>query len=98
MFIFKRKSQNPNLSNEIFNQAMEFLYYVASLRNPTRVVTRSIRWEKTAMGWKKLNTDGSVLGSVGQARCGGVVRDDHGKWIVGFTRHIGATDSFAAEL
>ena len=50
------------------------------------------------MGWKKLNTDGSVLSSVGQAGCGGVVRDDHGNWIAGFTRHIGATDSFAAEL
>ena len=50
------------------------------------------------MGWKKLNTDGSVLGSVGQAGCGGVVRDDYGNWLAGFTRHIGATDSFAAEL
>ena len=50
------------------------------------------------MGWKKLNTDGSVLGSVGQAGCGGVVRDDCGNWLAGCTRHIGATDSFAAEL
>ncbi|XP_030939536.1 uncharacterized protein LOC115964342 [Quercus lobata] len=33
------------------------------------------------MGWKKLNTDGSVLGRLGQAGCGGVVRDDNGSWI-----------------
>ena len=98
MFIFERKSQNPNLSKEIVNQAVEFLCYVASPRNPTRVVTRSTRWEKPAMGWKKLKTDGLVLGSVGQAGCGDVVRDDHGNWIAGFARHIGATDSFAAEL
>ena len=98
MFIFKRKSQNPKFSNEIVNQAVEFLCYVASPRNPTRVVTRSIRWEKPAMGWKKLNTDGSVFGSFGQAGCGSVVRDDHENWIVGFTRHIGTTNCFAVEL
>ncbi|KAL0002947.1 hypothetical protein SO802_016728 [Lithocarpus litseifolius] len=50
------------------------------------------------MGWKKLNTDGSVLGSFGQAGCGGVVRDEQGNWIAGFTRHIGTTNCFAAEL
>ena len=98
MFVFKRKSQNLNISKEIVNQAVEFLFYVASPRNPTQVVTRSIRWEKLVMGWKKLNTDGSILGSVRQVGCGGVVGDDHGNWIVGFTRNIGATDSFAAEL
>ena len=98
ILIFKRKSQNPNLSNEIVNQAVEFLCYVASPRSPTQVVTRGIRWEKPAMGWKKLNTDGSVLGRIGQASCGGVVRDDNGCWIVGFTRHIGTTNCFAAKL
>ena len=98
MLIFKRKSQNPNLSNEIMKQVVEFLCYVASPRNPTRVVIRSIRWEKPAMGWKKLNTDGSVFGSFGQVGCGGVVRDEHGNWIVGFTRHIGTTNFFAAEF
>ena len=35
MLIFKRKSQNLNLSNEIVNQAVEFLCYVASPRSPT---------------------------------------------------------------
>ena len=50
------------------------------------------------MGWKKLNTDGSIFGSFGQAGCGGVVRDEHGNWIVGFTRHIGTTNCFVAEL
>ena len=98
MFIFKRKSQNLNLSEAIVNQAVEFLCYVASPRNPTWVVTRSIRWERLAVGWKKLNTNGFVIGSSRQAGCGGVVRDEHGDWVAGFTRHIGATSSFAAEL
>ena len=77
---------------------MEFLCYVASPRNPTRVVIKSIRWEKPAVGWKQLDTDGSVFCSFGRVGCGGVVRDEHGNWIVGFTRYIGATNSFATKL
>ena len=29
---------------------------------------------------------------------GGLVRDEHGNWVAGFTRHIGTTNIFAAEL
>ena len=46
----------------------------------------------------KLNTDGPVVGSMGVAGCGGVARDDHGGWVAGFSRRIGLTNSFVAEL
>ena len=85
MFIFNRKSQNPNLSNKVVNQVMEFLCYVSSPRNPIRVVVRSIKWERPGMGWKKLNIDASFMGSSGQVGYGGIVRDEH-------------RSSFAAEL
>ena len=45
-----------------------------------------------------MNTDGSVIKSSGVAGCGGVVRDEEGSWIVGFTRRNGVTTSFEAEL
>ena len=32
------------------------------------------------------------------AGCGGLLRDDHGNWLVGFARRIGTTTSFVAEL
>lgn len=32
------------------------------------------------------------------AGCGGVVRDEHGNWLVGCSRSIGITSSFVAEL
>ena len=32
------------------------------------------------------------------AGCGGVVRDEEGSWIAGFTRRIGVTTSFEAKL
>ena len=64
----------------------------------TRRFVKRIRWEKPFAGWMKLNIDGSVFGSLGVAGCGGVIRDDYGQWISGFTKRIGITNSFIAEL
>ena len=55
------------------------------------------RWEKPPEGWIKLNSDGCAAGSPGLVGCGGVVRDSHGNWVTGFSRHIGITNSFVAE-
>ena len=49
-------------------------------------------------GWKKLNADGSSMGLHGLAGCGGVVMNDNGQWLAGFSRWIGVNGSFAAEL
>ena len=46
----------------------------------------------------KLNTDDSANGNPSLAGCGGVIRDDSGQWIVGFSKCIGITSSFATEL
>ena len=46
----------------------------------------------------KLNTDNSANGSLGLARCRGVIRDDAGWRIVGFSKCIDITSSFVAEL
>ena len=48
------------------------------------------------MGWAKLNTDGSCLGNPGI--CGGVVQDELGGWLGGFSSKIGITTSFLAKL
>lgn len=53
---------------------------------------------KPPEGWVKLNTDGSVDGDSGLACCGGVIRDAEGQWLRGFSKKIGTTTSFAAEL
>ena len=45
-----------------------------------------------------MNTDGALCTHSGSAGCGGVVRDDRGEWVAGFSRRIGATNSFMAEL
>ena len=50
------------------------------------------------MGFLKLNTDGSTLGSPRLANAGRLIRDSNGKWVRGFSRFIGTTNSFAVEL
>lgn len=98
MFVFNGKNQNPDLHKEIMHQAVEFYYCVQSPRNPNHKIMRAIHWERPIAGWKKLNTDGSCLGGVDRAGCGGLVRNEQGQWVAGFSRHIGSTNSFIAEL
>ena len=57
-----------------------------------------IKWEKPQLGWVHLNIDGSALGNPGRVGCGGIIQNDHGDWIGGFSRSIGFTTSFIAEL
>ena len=97
-YVFRGKIPNPKLAEEIVNQGMEFLYCVDSPRDLTCSIIKRVRWEKPQVGWKKLNTDSASKGNSGLARCGGVARDENGRWIAGFSRHIGVTSSFEAEL
>ena len=51
----------------------------------------------------KLNTDGSALGNPGPVGAaggggGGVLRDHRGRWIIGFSLHVGLTTNNMAEL
>lgn len=96
--VFNGKSRNPKLDLVIINQVVEFFHCLSSPRLMTRKILRRIRWEKPVQGWWKLNTDGSCCGNTGMAGCGGLIRDDAGRWIMGFSRSIGMTSSFAAEL
>ena len=97
-FVFNRKNQNPSLASEILKQAMEYVCCVATPRGLTRHVVKRVCWEKPPFGWVKLNIDGSTDGNPGLAGYGGLLRDDHGNWLVGFARRIGTTTSFVVEL
>ena len=97
-FVFNRKMQNLNLVADIQNIAVEFMYCVSHPRVlPCRFIKR-VSWEKPPLGWAKLNTNGAAVGRSGLARCGGLIRDDKGAWLAGFSRNIGSTSSYAAEL
>ena len=53
-----------------------------------------IRWEKPQAGWARLNTDGATLGSPGRVGGGGLIRNDQGEWLGGFSRRIGCSNTF----
>ena len=57
-----------------------------------------VRWEKPQQGWIPLNTNGSALGNLGRAGGGSILRDDQGNWVAGFSKNIGFSTSFIAEL
>jgi len=49
-------------------------------------------------GWRVLNTDGAVKGGTGPAGAGGVLRDDKGEWILGFSEYLGHCTAIKAEI
>ena len=46
----------------------------------------------------KLNTDRLASDLLNAAGSGGLIRDDQGNWIEGFSRNIGHTNSFLIEI
>lgn len=69
--------------------------------NPaTKSANMLVRWERPGQGKLKLNTDGSAQGNPGLAGGGGggILCDDQGNWVLGYSRKIGRTTSFLAEL
>ncbi|KAK9035794.1 hypothetical protein V6N11_077823 [Hibiscus sabdariffa] len=58
----------------------------------------AVRWTKPPFGWHKLNSDGAIDGRDGVASCGGLIRDDGGSWLVGFSKRIGICSILEAEL
>lgn len=57
-----------------------------------------VRWNPPDEGWVKVNTDASVSGNGGLASCGGLIRDEDGRWIVGFAKKVGRCDVLKAEF
>ncbi|KAK8546571.1 hypothetical protein V6N12_027348 [Hibiscus sabdariffa] len=55
-------------------------------------------WSRPAPGWVKGNVDATVHIGNGQAAIGGLIRDEHGEWIVGFTRPVGRCPVLIVEL
>ncbi|KAG8385656.1 hypothetical protein BUALT_Bualt03G0067900 [Buddleja alternifolia] len=51
-------------------------------------VRENLRWEKPPTGFWKLNTDGSLVESTKNVATRGLIRDEKGCWIKGFSRNI----------
>jgi ribonuclease HI len=86
------------LVDQCLNRALEYFFVVGFDGNSKASESIPVKWVPPALGWVKLNTDGSSLGNPGQAGGGGVIRDHVGHWIRGFTHRVGVATSLAAEL
>ncbi|KAK8478332.1 hypothetical protein V6N11_061713 [Hibiscus sabdariffa] len=71
---------------------LEHLYH----RSNSSVRQPSVRWNPPRSGVWKLNVDGARNLADGSASCGGVIRDSHGTWIVGFSKYIGKCSALEA--
>ena len=76
---------------------MEYMLCVTQPTCNNRMVIRQVRWEKPSSGWMKLNTDETANTSLGSAGGGGLIRDEWGNWVLGFSRKIGDANSFMVE-
>lgn len=56
-----------------------------------------VTWIKPPTHWLKLNSDGAFRLSSDTTGCGGLIRDDNGRWVGGFFRNIGASAVFKAK-
>lgn len=57
-----------------------------------------VRWNFLESSWIKINFDGPSKSNPDQGRCGGIIRDEAGNWLVGFAANLGTCTAYAAEL
>ncbi|KAL6228121.1 hypothetical protein ACLB2K_002075 [Fragaria x ananassa] len=55
-------------------------------------------WKKPAIGWYKLNIDGSRNSSSGKIGAAGTIRDHPGSWISGFQINLGIDSAILVQL
>jgi len=98
LVVFQNKPFTPNIHSEIYYKEAKFIYCALNVREAIHHISKPVRWEKPTEGWRKLNTDKSSLGNTGRAEGGGLIRDEEGNWVLGFSRQIDVTSSFITEL
>lgn len=60
--------------------------------------TIHVSWCPPSSGWVRLNSDGAVRGSDAVVGSGGLLRDDQGRWLCGYARHLGSCSAYITEL
>ncbi|KAK5784281.1 hypothetical protein PVK06_038804 [Gossypium arboreum] len=75
--------------------------YFSSTNNTVgskRLTDSVTEWSKNPCGAVKINTDRARADSGMMASAGGVIRDDKGQWILGFSQNIGVGTVLQSEL
>ena len=92
----ERKSAWVNLeSQDILTAFSNHMLIGGSLKRPKRIW---VGWKKPPKGWVKVNTDGCVHGGTGMAKAGGIIINEEGVWLGGFSINLGCCSVEGAEL
>lgn len=59
---------------------------------------KEVTWIPPICGWIKCNTDGASRGSLGDAACGGLLRDSNGAILGCFSNNVGISYALNTEL
>ena len=57
-----------------------------------------IKWLPPEGDWVKINVDGALKGNPREMGCGGLIRDEVGRWLGVFTCNLGICDALIVEL
>ncbi|XP_023908996.1 uncharacterized protein LOC112020670 [Quercus suber] len=77
---------------------VEFFSVGLNAKLPRAKSVVAVGWEKPPVGWAKLNSNGFALGNPRHVGRGSVIKDHNGKWLKGYTRSLGSTNSCMAKL
>ncbi|KAK2382027.1 TMV resistance protein N [Trifolium repens] len=90
------KKDNWTSVNDIYSYHSSMVHALGPTNK--QHVIRQIRWHPPPEGYIKVNVDGSSLGNLGNAGFGGLLRNDRGSWIHGFSGSCGRASNLVAEL
>lgn len=72
--------------------------YTYAFKTSTLKAQRSFNSSLMEESWVCLNTNGSVRNDKGFVATGGLVRDQNGRWVLGFSRYLGICTMTKVEL
>lgn len=94
---FNNRQQLTN-PKHIINQALEYTYLASNMKIQYNNILLPLKWIPPKPNYYKLNTDGASSRATAKAGVGGLIRDSHGTWKIGFAGNILPTNSVHAEL
>ncbi|KAI4297021.1 hypothetical protein L6164_036933 [Bauhinia variegata] len=99
--VFRFQKTLPNIQHDVhraISLAREFSVFSNTCSNPLFNTTRFFGWNKPPKEFYKDNCDASAIANPGSTSFGGVIRDDQGIWIAGFSGKLGNTLVSLGEL
>ena len=95
--LFRSKKMGVS-AEQLVKHVMEVQELNSNFHETGKKQLHYISWEKPNQGWVKLNVDGASKHNPGRASAGGLIRNEYGQCIVGFSANLRHASNVAAEL